>query len=146
MKTMTGSSDNPQTMQRFSRHRLLYAIAILVVIVLGLASRRYGLYLPFWLKKNAGDALWALDVYLFFGFLRPKAAIPTLALAALAFAFFIETTQLYHAPWIDALRAYRLGALILGSGFLWSDFLCYTVGVAIGVLAEWLFLTSCRRR
>jgi len=143
---MTGNTDNPRTRQRFSRHRVLYAVAILVVIALGLASRRYGLYLPFWLKKNAGDALWALDVYLFFGFLRPKAAIPTLALAALAFAFFIETTQLYHAPWIDALRAYRLGALILGSGFCWSDFLCYTVGVAIGVMTEWLCLAGSRRR
>ncbi|MEN8216136.1 MAG: DUF2809 domain-containing protein, partial [Pseudomonadota bacterium] len=31
---------------------------------------------------------------------------------------------------------YRLGALVLGHGFLWSDLVCYSVGVAMGVVGE----------
>jgi hypothetical protein len=54
---------------------------------------------------------------------------PTLRLAgrasiALAFAWAIELSQLYHAPGIEALRHTRLGGLVLGFGFLWSDLVC----------------------
>ena len=48
----------------------------------------------------------------------------------------MELSQLYHAPWIDSLRANRLGGLILGYGFLWSDVACYVTGVSLGVLIE----------
>ena len=43
----------------------------------------------------------------------------------------IEGSQLCHAPWIDTIRHTRLGALVLGYGFLWSDIICYTVGAAL---------------
>ena len=39
-------------------------------------------------------------------------------------------------PWIDQLRRSWLGALILGFGFLWSDIVCYTVGVIVGSVFE----------
>ena len=50
---------------------------------------------------------------------------------ALVFSYLIEISQLYHAPWIDAIRSTALGGLVLGFGFLWSDILCYTVGVLL---------------
>lgn len=116
------------------RHRIGYAIAAGVVIILGLASRRYGAALPHWLAAYAGDTLWALCVFLAIGVGWPRAALRRRALGALLFAYAIECSQLYHAPWIDAVRQHRLAALVLGSGFLWSDLLCYTVGVSLGVL------------
>ena len=48
----------------------------------------------------------------------------------------IEISQLYHAPWIDSIRATTLGGLILGFGFLWSDLICYTVGIVIGAIID----------
>ena len=57
-------------------------------------------------------------------------------LAALAFSFAIEFSQLYQADWINALRRTTLGGLILGYGFLWSDLVCYTVGILIGAGIE----------
>jgi hypothetical protein len=48
----------------------------------------------------------------------------------------VELSQLYHAPWIDGLRQIRLAALLLGHGFLWSDLVCYAVGVGVGALTE----------
>jgi hypothetical protein len=45
-------------------------------------------------------------------------------------------SRLYHAPWIDSLRQIRVAALLLGHGFLWSDLVCYGVGVGVGALAE----------
>ena len=45
-------------------------------------------------------------------------------------------SQLYHAPWIDAIRDTLPGALVLGYGFLWSDLACYAAGVALGAGVE----------
>lgn len=57
---------------------------------------------------------------------------------ALVFSYLIEISQLYHAPWIDAIRATALGGLVLGFCFLWSDILCYTVGVLLGIIVDGL--------
>lgn len=124
------------------RNRLLYALLALCVIGLGLASRHYASLLPLFLRKSAGDALWALMVFVLCGLLFPRRPTRWTAGAALAFSVLIEFSQIYHAPWIDAIRAYPLGHLVLGSGFAWGDMVCYAVGVAVGVGGEWL----CRNR
>ena len=55
---------------------------------------------------------------------------------SLVLAFAVEVSQLYHSPWIDGIRSTTLGGLVLGFGFLWSDLVCYLVGIAAGALAE----------
>ena len=74
--------------------------------------------------------------------LAPHARLSRRAATALAIAYLVEISQLYHAPWIDALRLTALGGLMLGFGFLWSDLACYTVGVAVGVLLERVAIRS----
>jgi hypothetical protein len=59
------------------------------------------------------------------------------AVISLGLAFLVEISQLYHAPWIDSIRQTTLGALVLGFGFLWTDLVCYSVGIATGSLAKW---------
>ncbi|MGI4835020.1 MAG: DUF2809 domain-containing protein [Janthinobacterium lividum] len=108
----------------------------LVAIGLGLASRRYAAALPPWVGAYAGDALWALLVYWLAGALQPGWFAGRRALAAGAFAGLIEASQLWQAPWLQALRHTTLGALVLGQGFLWSDLACYALGIAAGVGLE----------
>jgi len=55
---------------------------------------------------------------------------------ALLFCYFIEVSQLYHSIWIDIIRDTRIGGLILGRGFLWSDLISYSIGVALGAKLE----------
>ena len=118
------------------RSRPIYCVAILLVIALGLLSRRFPQFLPAALGKYPGDALWALMVFLGFGFVFRRARTGVVAVAALAFSFAIEFSQLYHAPWIDAVRYTVPGRLVLGSGFMWQDLLAYAVGIGAGVLVE----------
>jgi hypothetical protein len=112
------------------------AALVAVTIVLGLASRRYAALLPSWLAKNAGDALYATMMFWGIGLLLPRASIRRVAGLATAFCFAVEASQLYHAPWIDAIRATRPGALVLGSGFHALDLLCYVLGVAPAAAIE----------
>src|ERR1041385_8540573 len=99
------------------RSRPRYALAILLVIGLGLLWRSGHLPLPGFLAKYGGDALWALVVFLGFGFVFCRWSTARVAVAAAFFCTAVECSQLYHAPWIDALRAHRLGRLVLGTTF-----------------------------
>jgi hypothetical protein len=65
-------------------------------------------------------------------------------LLALAFAWGVEFSQLYHAPWIDAVRATLPGRLVLGTTFNWPDLLAYALGVGLGALEDWRLLRGSR--
>ena len=120
----------------FQRNRLLYALAGVAVIGLGLVWRSRWLSLPSFVAKYGGDALWAMLVFLGVGFLWSRASTLRVTLISLGFAWAVEFSQLYHAPWIDSIRATRIGSLILGSTFNAPDLLAYGVGIALCAFAE----------
>lgn len=118
------------------RSRITYLTAAIAVVVLGLSSRRYSRVLPDFLASYAGDTLWALTAFLGVGMLFPRWSTLRVCVTALLFAFAIELSQLYHSPWVDQIRRTMVGGFILGYGFLWSDLLCYVVGISIGCTLE----------
>jgi len=121
-----------------SRNRVLYAALAVAVVAGGLLWRSHFMSLPPVMSKYGGDALWALMVFVGFGFLIPRASTLLLASLALSFCWGIEFSQLYHAPWIDAVRATVPGRLVLGSTFNWPDLPAYALGIGIGAWVEWL--------
>ena len=112
--------------------RLLYATSALATIALGMAWRSHLLPLTPFLAKYGGDALWALMVFFIVRAVRPRSSLAWSAVVALGISFAVEFSQLYTAPWIEAVRRTRLGHLVLGSTFNPPDLLAYTVGVALG--------------
>jgi hypothetical protein len=124
------------------RNPLIQIALIALAAVLGIGSRRYAPALPGFIAAYAGDTLWALAAFLVIGLLLPRASTRTIALPAMTFAVAIESSQLYHAPWIDSIRRTTLGGLVLGYGFLWTDLVCYAVGVGLGVILELIVLAA----
>ncbi|RSK44175.1 ribosomal maturation YjgA family protein [Hymenobacter perfusus] len=118
------------------RSRGLYVVLAGGTVLLGLASRRFGPWLPAFVAAYAGDALWALLVFWLVGWGRPRWSSRRVAAWALGFAVLIEISQLWQPPWLLAVRGTMLGGLVLGHGFLWSDLLCYAAGVATGYVVE----------
>ena len=123
-------------MRTNQRQRMVTLIVLALVCGLGIGSRRYASHLPYVLATYAGDTLWALALFLFLGLVLPRVATVRVAAAAFSLSILVEVSQLYHAPWIDAIRQTTLGGLVLGFGFLGSDLVCYAVGVALGVILE----------
>jgi hypothetical protein len=117
------------------RSRALYAAFTAVTIVLGLLSRSIPA-LPAWLAKDLGDALYATMTFWLAGLLVPALPTSRAGLAAIIFCVIVEASQLYHAPWIDAIRGTRLGGLALGHGFHARDLVCYTIGALLGAGIE----------
>ncbi|HVK59749.1 MAG TPA: DUF2809 domain-containing protein [Candidatus Kapabacteria bacterium] len=126
------------------RSRSIYFGLAAGTVILGLASRRFRSELPWIVAEYAGDTLWAAMVYLIAATIWNRASPVLLAVGAVSFCFAIEFSQLYQAEWISSLRATRLGGLVLGYGFLWSDLLCYAAGVAGAVWIDWLVRRSFR--
>ncbi|WP_407728332.1 DUF2809 domain-containing protein [Priestia megaterium] len=119
------------------RNRWVYLLLAIVIMGAGLLSRKLTAYLPHIVNIYAGDSLWALMIFVSVGFLFPAWKTKTIGMFAIVFCYFIEFTQLYHAPWIDDIRKNALGGLILGYGFLWRDILAYSIGVAAGMSWEY---------
>lgn len=122
--------------RNLARDRVIYLLLTLAIMCLGLASRKYIGYLPSFLGKYAGDTLWATMVYLGLAFLFNRFNIKKITILALIFSYGIEISQLYQANWINEIRNTLIGSLILGRGFLFSDLICYTVGIFIGIIID----------
>jgi hypothetical protein len=119
--------------------RVIYLVAAMATLVVGLGSRILREELPSFLAEYAGDTLWALMLFLLVSTSLADRSILARAAISLSLAFLVELSQLYHAPWIDSIRQTTLGGLVLGFGFLWTDLICYSVGILTGSLIELVF-------
>ena len=121
---------------RPARSRSRYALAIVLVIAVGMGSRRFPWLLPAALGKYPGDVLWSLMVFLGWGFLLPRCATRGVLILTLATGLGVEFLKLYHAPALDAFRPTTLGHLLLGHSFSWLNLVAYALGGLLGALGE----------
>ena len=112
--------------------RFLYFIITIVVVSLGILSRKIS-GIPLFI----GDILYAVMIY--FGcrmlFINENNLVKILS--PLLLCYLIELQQLYHNEWINSIRDTTFGHYVLGQGFLWSDLVCYTFGVAMAFWIDW---------
>jgi hypothetical protein len=118
------------------RNPTLWLALISLAVALGLGSRRFGGSLPGFVASYSGDTLWALVAFLGLGLLLSRASTSAVTLMAISFSALIEISQLFKAPWLDSIRSTTPGGLILGFDFVWSDLVCYAVGVGLGIMIE----------
>jgi ABC-type Mn2+/Zn2+ transport system permease subunit len=121
---------------QYRNMRIAYLIAIVITILLGLFSRKWGILLPSFVAQNAGDMLWAMMVYFGFRLLLVSKSTLTAIWLSFFFSFGIEFSQLYQEDWINQIRGTTLGALILGKGFLAEDLVRYTVGIIVASVLD----------
>ncbi|MDR6761560.1 signal transduction histidine kinase [Flavobacterium sp. 2755] len=113
------------------KFRIQYFILFFCTILLGILSRKIS-FIPLWI----GDALYAVMIYFLVRIFLPMKKAFIVALFSLLLCYGIEFLQLYQAEWIIELRKTLFGRYVLGQGFLWSDILAYTFGIAFVFLIE----------
>jgi hypothetical protein len=69
--------------------------------------------------------------------LWPGARAWIIALAVLAATCGVELLQLWHPPWLEAIRATTPGDLVLGSTYATEDFPYYFIGAALAWPVMW---------
>ena len=128
------------------RNRRAFVLLIIATVALGLASRKFAVFLPGWMAKNAGDVLYAVMAYWLVGFCFPRLSPVRTAFAAGVFCFDIEFLKFSSVPWLVAARQSNWGALVFGRGFHLSNLVCYTLGVTLGAGIEAALRRSRQRR
>jgi hypothetical protein len=120
------------------KKRWIYFILILINIPVGLGSREYATHLPYLIGKYGGDVFAASCIFFGVRFLFPRPALFKIAIACYLVCIAIETLQLYQAPWMQKLRHTPPFGILLGYGFLWSDWLCYLAGTLLALLIAYM--------
>lgn len=114
--------------------RIKYFVIVCLIISIGLSSRSLD-FIPLII----GDILYAMMIYFIMRFFFLKFRPIKIACIALVICFGIEFLQLYQAEWLVSIRNTKLGALVLGQGFLLSDLSAYFLGVSVAYFLEYLF-------
>lgn len=113
------------------KYRIPYLIVLLLIIFLGIMSRKTNL-----VPLSTGDFLYAIMMYLLIRIIFINKKAYQIAFLSLITCYSIEFLQLYQAGWMLELRKTLFGRYVLGQGFLWTDILAYTFGVLIALLLE----------
>ena len=119
------------------RNRKIYLGLIIITIIVGILSRTN--LIPELIYPYVGDFLYALMFFFIIGFLFPNVKTLKIALISISICYIIELFQLYQSEWINNIRNNKLGGLILGFSFLWSDIISYTLGGFTGFIFEKIY-------
>ena len=116
----------------------------LLIILCGLALRRYGLGtgLPAAIVKYGGSILWGTMVFFLVVIAAPRLSWRTAGLIAASIAVCIELSRLVHTPWLDEFRMTIAGALLLGRIFSARNLLAYGAGIGLGMILDRLGITA----
>ncbi len=112
--------------------RWFYFLFILLTIPAGLGTRIYASQIPMLVANYGGDVLYATFIFFAVRLLLIRYPLVKIGIISYLICITIETLQLYHAPWIELIRHTPPFGLILGYGFLWSDWICYLAGTLLG--------------
>ena len=115
---------------RQRRCGIAWSLAGLVPV--GLYSKVYAGPLAEWVNNSLGGVFYVLFWCLVIFGCLPKARPRGIALAVVAVTGGLEFLQLWHPPFLEWLRSYGLGQILLGTTFAWSDFPYYVIGGGLG--------------
>ncbi|NER38162.1 MAG: DUF2809 domain-containing protein [Oscillatoria sp. SIO1A7] len=117
---------------RFFNYRLALLASILFIVPLGLAMKFYRGPGQEWLNNSFGGVPYEIFFVLLVVFIWPQLAAVRAAVAVCLVTCLLECLQLWHPPFLQAIRATLLGRLLLGNTFQWTDFPYYFIGSFLG--------------
>ncbi len=123
------------------------AAALMVVTAAGFGSKFYSGPGEDWLNDSLAGLFYVVFWCLAAALVWPRAPARRIAWVVLAATCALEVLQLWHPPWLQAVRATFPGAALLGTTFAASDFVYSAIGAGLGWLAvRYLRSAGARRR
>lgn len=127
------------------RFRIAVLISLIIILPFGYIMRFYG-PTPEWLNDSLGSIAYQIFWILLIALLFPQASPLWTAVGVCLASCVVEFLQLWHPPFLEAMRATFLGRLVLGNTFIWSDFPSYFLGSILGWVWMRSLLQSVKRR
>ena len=123
------------------KQRIITLLSLLFITPLGFLSKFYAGPGAKWLNNSFGGLLyeifWCLVIFLILPRLKPV----NIAVGVFVVTCLLECLQLWHPPFLEVLRSDFIGRTIIGTSFVWSDFIYYI----LGCFAGWLWLERIRK-
>lgn len=119
-----------------SRPRVYTLVSLAIIVPVGFGLKYYdGPYGP-WVRNSLAGAAYEIFWCLALFFVWPRrAAVNPIVIGVLAVTCVLETLQLWHPAWLEAVRATFLGKALLGTTFQPTDFIYYVAGCGIAWLS-----------
>ena len=113
-------------------------LSLIIIIPVGFYSKFYKGPVDVWVNDSLGGAFyeifWCLVVFLFLN----KTAPWKIAVVVFSITCSLEFLQLWHPSFLEVIRSNFIGRTIIGTSFVWSDFIYYIFGSLVGWI--WLVL------
>ena len=123
------------------KQRLLTLFIMAALIPLGLASKLYTGTGQAWVHGHLGGVIYVLFWCLAALLLWPRARPWRIASAVLLATCALEFLQLWQPTWLQQVRGTFMGAALLGTSFVWWDFLYYVLGCT----GAWLLMRRLKK-
>lgn len=124
------------------KRRIIYLLLFVFCTWLALATRQHKQYFHPLVVTYGGDIIWAGMFLFLLRIFFSKIQLWKLVVFNYVLGVADECSQLITAPWFVAIRQTKIGKLMLGVGFVWSDLVCF----AIGTLLAWLVIILVQQR
>ncbi len=108
---------------------------------MGICTKLYTGWAADWVNNSLSGVFYVVFWCLFASFLFPRTAAARVAGIVFAATCVLECLQLWHQPFLEHLRSFFLGRALLGTSFVWSDFVYYALGSALA----WVWVAGVRR-
>lgn len=117
---------------RSIRFRLM--LSILVIVPLGFYSKFYTGPFQFWVNNSLGGVFYEIFWCLVFAAIFKNVRAWKIAGIVLLVTCTLEVLQLSDAFVLAWIRQFFIGRVLIGTHFVWSDFIYYVVGCLVGAL------------
>ena len=125
--------------QFLSRTKVWTLVSLLVIVPTGFYAKFYSGPAAPWVNNSLSgvfyEIFWCLLVFLFV-----EANPWLIATGVFIVTGLLEVLQLSEHPFLEFVRSFFLGRVLIGTSFVWSDFAYYVIGSALG----WLWLRLLR--
>ena len=91
------------------------------------------------IRPYVGDLLVVILIYCFIKSFVNTPVVST-AIAVLIFSYTLEVMQYFNIVSLLGLQHYPIARIVIGTSFEWIDLIAYTVGIAIVLLGEQIFV------
>jgi hypothetical protein len=108
-------------------------LALALVTPLGFATKFYGGPGADWVGRYGGGVVYEVFWILALLAAAPRWSAGRVGAGVLVVTCGLEAMQLWHPPFLEAIRSTFLGRALIGSTFSWWDFPHYLVGCVLGV-------------
>jgi hypothetical protein len=114
--------------------RSLHFLLFVFCIWLALVTRSHAAWFTPLVQEYGGDVAWSAGFLFLVRAIFIRRNVYKLAVICYLLGVIDELSQLLEYRWIAAIRETYIGRLMLGVGFVWSDLVCYAIGVMLALL------------